>query len=234
MEPTPPPAGNGPSPDDNHAPAPTEPPSEPAPSSVRAAGSWRARWLVMLGIVVVSVGIDQWSKQWAQTDLQHRPRRSITVVPGYVGLNYVRNSGAAWGFLSRADPNVRKPFFVGVSLLAMLFILVLFRRLESGQRWLAVALSMVMGGAVGNFIDRVRQGYVVDFLDVHLRHHFYWPKFNVADIAITVGVVMLLLEMIFGHHGHPAAAATEPAAQTEPLADVNGEAAADSRRGEAE
>jgi len=160
-----------------------------------AARPWRGKWLVLLVTVLLLGGIDQWTKQWAQDDLQHRPGRRVTVVDGYLALTYVRNPGAAWGFLARSHENFRRPFFIGVSVVAMFFILYLFRRLEPGQHLMMIALSLVMSGAVGNFIDRLRYNYVVDFIDCHIRHRFKWPTFNVADIVITIGVVLLFLEM---------------------------------------
>jgi len=174
-----------PSPSHSNEPRPKTPP----------LNAWRGKWLALPIIVLICCGVDQWSKHWAQHDLQHRPGRRVTVVDGYLAMSYVRNPGAAWGFLARTHEDFRRPFFIGISLVAMFFILYLFRRLEPGQRMMMIALSLVMGGAVGNFIDRLRYNYVVDFIDFHIRRSFKWPTFNVADIAITVGVVLLFFEM---------------------------------------
>jgi signal peptidase II len=154
--------------------------SSPPPEATPALDQrWRGKWLALAIITVVCVGLDQGTKHWAQTDLQHRLTRRVTLVEGYLALSYVRNPGAAWGFLARANK----------------FILYLFRKLEPGQHLMMTALSLVMGGAIGNFIDRIRFNYVVDFIDFHIQRRFKWPTFNVADIAITIGVLLLFLEM---------------------------------------
>jgi signal peptidase II len=161
---------------------------EPAPRP------WPARWIYLLLITLAVGAADQVSKQWAQYDLQ--PVRQQRVLKGYVKFNltYVRNPGAAWGFLARSDESFRRPFFLVISCVAMVFILYLFLRLLHGQVLLMTALALVMGGAVGNFIDRIRYNYVVDFLDFRVGG-FKWPTFNVADVAITVGVIFLFAEM---------------------------------------
>jgi signal peptidase II len=170
--------------------------SSPPPEATPALDQrWRGKWLALAIITVVCVGLDQGTKHWAQTDLQHRLTRRVTLVEGYLALSYVRNPGAAWGFLARANKSFRRPFFIGISIIAMLFILYLFRKLEPGQHLMMTALSLVMGGAIGNFIDRIRFNYVVDFIDFHIQRRFKWPTFNVADIAITIGVLLLFLEM---------------------------------------
>jgi len=172
-------------------PSASQPPALPS----RGPLPWRGKWLVLLGVTLAVVALDQWSKRWAHQDLRQRAGRRMVLVEGYLDLAYVRNPGAAWGFLARADESFRRPFFVAISVVAMGFILYLFRRLERGQILLLWALSLVMGGAVGNFIDRLRQNYVVDFIDFHVEQRFKWPTFNVADIAISIGVGLLLLEM---------------------------------------
>lgn len=170
------------------------PGTEPVPAPERRH-AWHGKWLALLLITLVVCALDQCTKHWAQHDLQVRPGRRIVLVEGYLALSYVRNPGAAWGFLARSNESFRRPFFIGISVLAMGFILYLFRRLERGQLLLMTALSLVMGGAIGNFIDRLRYNYVVDFVDFHVGHRFKWPTFNVADVAITVGVVLLFVEM---------------------------------------
>jgi signal peptidase II len=89
----------------------------------------------------------------------------------------------------------RARFFGAITLVAVVFILGYFRKLEQGQRYLQLALSLVLAGAVGNFVDRMARGYVVDFVDWHwwYRPDLYWPTFNVADAMIVVGVAMLIL-----------------------------------------
>jgi len=164
-------------------------------ASTLSYSPWRGKWIALVIITVVAVGLDQWSKHWAENDLQHRLTRRVTLIDGYLALTYVRNPGAAWGFLAGSHESFRRPFFVTISVVAMVFILYLFLRLQRGQRLMMMALSLVMGGAIGNFIDRIRFNYVVDFIDFHVRRSFKWPTFNVADIAISVGVALLFIEM---------------------------------------
>jgi len=116
---------------------------------------------------------------------------------------YTQNRGAAWGVLAGAGEKFRVPFFHLVSVVAVIFIFSYYRKLRNDQRYLQVALALVLGGAVGNALDRVLRGYVIDFIDWHwfdpgwLRPALHWPTFNVADSGITVGLLMLFLEMLF-------------------------------------
>ena len=121
---------------------------------------------------------------------------SITLINDLFSLTYVRNTGAAFGFLASANPNFRVPFFLIVPIIAMVVLGFLYRDLPAQAKWRAMALGLVSGGAIGNLIDRVRLGYVVDFLDCHWKNVYYFPAFNVADSAICVGVAILLLSTI--------------------------------------
>jgi signal peptidase II len=129
--------------------------------------------------------------------------RPATVIAGFWQNLYTQNRGAAWGFLARAGEQFRVPFFYLVSLAAVIFIFTYYRKLSVHQRYLQIALALVLGGAIGNAVDRILRGYVIDFIDWHLNdaawhspsHH--WPTFNVADSGISVGLVLLLLEALF-------------------------------------
>jgi signal peptidase II len=127
---------------------------------------------------------------------------------------YTQNRGAAWGVLAGAGEKFRVPFFYLVSIVAVIFIFSYYRKLSNGQRYLQIALALVLGGAVGNALDRVLRGYVIDFIDWHwfdpnwMRPGLHWPTFNVADSGITLGLVMLFAEMIFAKK--PAAAPAAP------------------------
>lgn len=134
-------------------------------------------------ITIAGLIADQLTKLYIDSSMQLY--QSIPVVDNFFHITYLRNKGAAFSFLSHAS--WRLPFFIGVSLVAAIAILVAFRKLHDDQRLAQVSLAMVFSGAVGNLIDRVRLGEVIDFLDVHwYRHH--WPAFNVADSLICVGV----------------------------------------------
>ncbi len=118
---------------------------------------------------------------------------TIPVIQDFFDIVHARNQGAAFGVLR--DSSIRLPFLICVSLLAAIIIVIVFRKLRPDQKLSAWGLSLVLSGAVGNLIDRVRFGEVVDFLSVHWHEH-YWPAFNVADSAICIGVGLLVLDMI--------------------------------------
>jgi signal peptidase II len=120
---------------------------------------------------------------------------SRVVIEGLVHLTYVRNRGAAFGLFSDADLPFQSVLFSAVSLLALGAIAVYFFKLPDRSRLARAALALVMGGALGNLIDRARLGSVIDFVDVFWGPH-HWPAFNVADSAISVGVVMLVVDML--------------------------------------
>jgi signal peptidase II len=126
--------------------------------------------------------------------------QSIPVIDGLFSITYLRNKGAAFSFL--ADFHYRLPFFILISLAALVVIAVAFRRLRDDQRLAAISLSLIFAGALGNLIDRARLGEVIDFLDVYWKTH-HWPAFNVADSAICVGVALLACDMLLEERRKP-------------------------------
>jgi signal peptidase II len=148
--------------------------------------SWVA---AIAGMVVI---LDQLTKSLV---IKHFSlHESVKVVPGFFSLTYVRNPGAAFGILAGASGSWRTIFFTTVSLAALAVIATLVRK--TSDRLPLIAFSLIAGGAVGNFIDRVRFGEVVDFIEWYYRS-FHWPTFNIADSAITVGVALLAIDMLF-------------------------------------
>jgi signal peptidase II len=141
--------------------------------------------------ILVVIILDQWTKILVLDSFQYG--ESIPMIHDFFSLTYVRNTGAAFGFLASANPSFRIPFFLAVPMIAMVILGFLYRDLPQNARWRSLALGLVTGGAIGNLIDRVRLGYVVDFLDFHYKTSYYFPAFNVADSAICVGVAILLL-----------------------------------------
>lgn len=123
----------------------------------------------------------------------------LPIVDGLLSLSHVRNRGAAFGILSDADLPYQGVLFSALSLVALVAIAVYAWRLPSTARLPQLALSLVLGGALGNLSDRLRLGYVVDFVHVYWREH-QWPDFNVADSAITVGVALLVLDILRSPH----------------------------------
>jgi signal peptidase II len=149
-----------------------------------------SRYRILAIISIVILALDQATKLYV--DANFRLHESIPVIRGLFNLTYVRNKGAAFGIL--ADNAVRIPFFITVSIVAMLGILWYIGRIRDDQKLAVCSLSLVFAGAFGNLIDRVRLGEVIDFLDVFWQR-YHWPAFNVADSAITVGVTLLLIDM---------------------------------------
>jgi signal peptidase II len=143
-----------------------------------------------LSILAVIIG-DQWVKLEILSRFDYG--ESIAILPPFFSITYVRNTGAAFGFLASADPSFRVPFFLIVPIIAMVVLGFLYRDLPRDAKFRAMALGLVSGGALGNLIDRVRLGYVVDFLDLHWKSNYFFPAFNIADSAICVGVAILLL-----------------------------------------
>jgi signal peptidase II len=142
-------------------------------------------------ITVAGLILDQITKVYINSSM--KLYQSIPVIDNFFHITYLRNRGAAFSFL--ANVSWRLPFFIGITLIAAIVILVAFRKLREDQRTAQSALAMVFSGAIGNLIDRIRLGEVIDFLDVHWYQH-HWPAFNVADSLICVGVFLLMIDMI--------------------------------------
>ena len=120
---------------------------------------------------------------------------SIPVIGGFFNLTYIRNTGAAFGILAGSGAAFRLPFLVLFSLLAIGFIIVMLRRLPESETGLIIALTFILGGAIGNLVDRFAYGEVIDFLDFYWAT-YHWPAFNIADSFITVGVVITVYYLI--------------------------------------
>jgi signal peptidase II len=129
----------------------------------------------------------------------------VPLVDGLLSLSHVRNRGAAFGLLSDWDLPYQSAILSVLSLCALAAIALYFLRLPPAARLPRVALALVLGGAIGNLIDRTRLGYVVDFVHAYWRQH-QWPDFNVADSAITVGVALLVIDILRSPETSPAAA----------------------------
>jgi signal peptidase II len=146
-------------------------------------------YLIAMAVIL----LDQASKLVIVRSL--RLGQGIPVLPGFFDIVFVLNPGAAFGFLATLSESVRNPFFIFISVMAVVLIVFYHARYLREHRLVTVALGLVLGGAVGNLIDRLRYGMVVDFLDVHLAQ-YHWPAFNVADSAISIGVSLMVLDML--------------------------------------
>ena len=144
----------------------------------------------VLSVAAVALGLDQVTKWYIRRSVGLY--ESIVVLDSFFHITHVRNAGGAFSLFAGAPSTVRLPFFVLVSIVAVTALLLFVRRVEPQHRLLLFALGAILGGALGNFVDRMTSGEVTDFLDFHWRG-WYWPAFNVADSAITVGAIVVLL-----------------------------------------
>jgi len=151
-----------------------------------------ARYLVFILTAGGVLFLDQLTK--AAVVSRFSLHESLSVIPGFFDLTYVRNPRAAFGFLSSASPAFRSVFFSAVAVAAVLLILYFIIRQKDGDLFLTASLSLILGGAMGNLLDRIRFGEVVDFLDLYIGP-YHWPAFNVADSAISVGACLLVYDM---------------------------------------
>ena len=128
--------------------------------------------------------------------LHFRPKRPIVISEDFLMLRYAENPGAAFGLFRRLPPGARGPLFHLVSIGAVVLITVYWLRLRGTRQeiWALIGLPLVLGGAIGNWVDRLARGFVIDFIEAHWKDVYTWPSFNVADSAIVVGVVLLLID----------------------------------------
>ncbi|HTQ02629.1 MAG TPA: signal peptidase II [Polyangiaceae bacterium] len=188
----------------------------------------RPRFIFFGAVAAVSLLLDVVSKAWALITLS---KQSMDVVPGHLALAIAYNPGGAWGLLQDKPEAVRRPFFFAVSVLAVLFIVSLYSKLGRGQRALMWGLPLVLGGALGNLSDRITRSSVIDFIDYradwvlsmnsgiarvvpHWGLTDHWPTFNVADIAICIGVGLMAIDMFTARRG--------PERHSEPVGPVLG------------
>ena len=152
-----------------------------------------SKYRLMVLISSAVLVLDQITKFWVHQTMALY--QSIEIVPHFVSLTYLRNTGAAFGLLAGGRSPLRTIFFILVSALAIGCIFYLFKTLRPQQKTMAVSLSLVLGGAIGNLVDRIYMGEVIDFIDLHW-YQLHWPAFNVADSAITIGVGLLFVQML--------------------------------------
>ena len=139
---------------------------------------------------------------WSTGSMEKNPLQPASPEEFFLGFNlsYVRNQGAAWGFLSNLDDSIRIPFFYCVTLAAVILLFFYLKNTPLSHRLARFSLVLILSGALGNFLDRVRLGYVIDWIDVRwniLGWHYEFPNFNFADSAISVGIFFLLIDMAF-------------------------------------
>ncbi len=156
-------------------------------------------WLIRRFLVPVAVATfifiaDQATKIVVRYTID--PRDSIPIFDGFIHLVHARNPGAAFSFLAQAPAWFRGPFFLGITIVAVVVLLYVIARAPAEDRLMRVALGGVLGGALGNLLDRLIYGEVTDFIDVHWRE-YHWPAFNVADSSITLAVIAVVIQALF-------------------------------------
>lgn len=215
---------------------PPEPPEAPAiapgiPRLERPTGTSKAipetilanlpSGLFLAVVSIASLVADVGTKLWAESALDGPfPTGPKILIPDHLSLIIAHNKGGAWGLFQGESENVRRPFFLLVSVAAILFIVTLYRRLQPHQHALKWGLPLVLGGALGNVFDRIRYGHVIDFIDYradwirslnelvqkYVPKHIvtdHWPTFNIADVAICVGVGLMAVDMLTSRRAPP-------------------------------
>ncbi len=139
--------------------------------------------------IILLIAVDQLAKYAARTGL---PERVITLVPGFFELTYLENRGAAFGIFQS-----RRFILIGITSIVIIVLIIYMIKRKPAKSWMRASLILIIGGAIGNLIDRVANGYVVDYLHFYIRDLFDWPVFNFADICVVVGTLLLAAELLF-------------------------------------
>jgi len=168
-------------------------PVDIAVPSGAAAAAPRPRRRIEIWLPFAVIALDQLTKALVRSGLTMYS--SVTILPGLVNLTHVRNTGAAFGFLNTADFPLKTALLAAIAALALVGVGMYAASLALHQVVARTGLALIIGGAVGNLIDRVVEGSVVDFVDVYWQTHHFWA-FNVADSAITIGVTIMILDML--------------------------------------
>jgi len=195
----------------------TDAPPRPSPDGVvsplpqaplDAAPKYRPSYVFLAVVSIVALAADLGTKLWAERRLDGPEGyfHPVELIKGNLDFVLAKNRGGAWGLLQDTPEYVRRPFFLLVSALAITFIVSLYRRLAPNQHALRWGLPLVLGGALGNLVDRIRYSHVIDFIHAHAKwagRDHSWPTFNVADIAICVGVGLMAIDMFAGNKPKP-------------------------------
>lgn len=199
------------------------PTNEPPPPRTPAQPGKLRTYTRLVVVALASFAADIASKEWAARALQGfdpklRGVKRIEVWRDHLDFVFAQNPGGAWSFLRGLPDVLRRPFFLVVSIAAIVFMVSLYQRVGPEQRALRWGLPLALGGALGNLFDRIRHGWVIDFIDFYVRTgetEKHWPTFNVADVAIVVGVGLMALDMLLAPKT-PATGSSSVAASSPP------------------
>ena len=169
-------------------------------SSPEETSRYRPSYVFLAVVAGLALVADLGTKLWAERRLDGPDAylHPVELIQGHLDFVLAKNRGGAWGLLQDTPEYIRRPFFLLISALAITFIVSLYRRLAPTQHALRWGLPLVLGGALGNLVDRIRYSHVIDFIHAHMRwggKDHSWPTFNVADIAICVGVGLMAIDM---------------------------------------
>jgi signal peptidase II len=193
----------------------TDPISDASPPAIDLAGSpnlaFRLAKLRYLFLSLAVIVADQWTKWLVEIHLPQHAAQPL--IPSLLNLTHVRNTGVAFCLFAADGAASGSWLLIALGLAALAAVSVYFWFTPGRDRLLLVALALVVGGAIGNLIDRVTSGAVTDFIDVYVGLH-HWPAFNVADSAITIGILLMALDSLRPHRGHEPHETREPAAES--------------------
>jgi signal peptidase II len=151
----------------------------------------RYKYYLIVLLILLADHLTKWCA-WLKLDRDN----PIELIPGYLRFSLVCNTGVAFGFFAGSSSTWKPYLLAAMAVLALVVLYLYGRRMPADRRLLQWALALTMGGVLGNFVDRVFRGYVIDFIEFHIRDSFYWPNFNVADSAITIGIALLLIDTV--------------------------------------
>ena len=156
------------------------------------------KYVLLFFVSGVLIVMDQYTKLMVSL---HIPLNySVKVVEGFFNFTHIRNSGVAFGLFASQQSEYKALMFIAISTIAIIAILVIFHQTPKEKKMVQTGLTLIFSGAIGNLIDRILHGEVIDFVDIFInRHHF--PAFNIADSCITVGVIMMVIDLFFGEAG---------------------------------
>lgn len=201
------------------------PPPSPTPSRRQPAS-----YVFFTVVAVISAALDLGSKAWASKnltgiDVQTYAPKKLILIKGYLDFQYAQNPGGAWSMLRTLPEVARRPFFLMVSTVASVFIASVYARIDRRQWAMKWGLPLALGGAIGNLVDRIRNGWVVDFVHFWFKKkvgEYHWPTFNVADVWIVIGVGLMAIDIFTSRRvraslehdqGDPHEPSAEPSAQ---------------------
>lgn len=161
----------------------------------------KRKYLILFSLSGLVLSIDQLTKHYIHSNFELNFKSSL--LGPILGLTYTRNNGFAFGLLQKAPVSLQEIFFIGVPVFALVLIVLIFIKLQDNQMLTSIALTTILAGAIGNLIDRLQYGFVIDFIDLHWKDRFHCPTFNIADCSIIVGVIIMFINTLMQEDARP-------------------------------